>query len=241
MRRAAVAAALATTLTAPAVASAHVTIQPPAAPAGGYARLDLRVPNERDDAGTEKVDLQLPPGVLSVSYEPQPGWAVQVRRARLDEPIKTDDGFEVNEQVDRVTLTAEDEDAIIGPGEFRDFGLSLRVPGKAGDTLTFKAVQTYESGEVVRWIGPEDSDEPAATLRLTESAGDGGHGAATSTASGGGQAQTAATAPAASTSDDGPSEGLVVAALVAGALGLLAGLAGLLTARRATARREVAA
>lgn len=52
MRRLIGAAAAAIALAAPAVASAHVTVQPSSAPAGGFTRLDVRVPNERDDAGT---------------------------------------------------------------------------------------------------------------------------------------------------------------------------------------------
>ena len=38
--------------------------------------------------------------------------------------------------------------------------------GKPGDKLTFKALQTYDDGEIVRWIGPEDADEPAPTVTL---------------------------------------------------------------------------
>ena len=56
----------------------------------------------------------------------------------------------------------------------------MQVPGKAGDTLTFKALQTYSNGEVVRWIGPEGSDNPAPTVSVTAAAGD-AHTAAAST------------------------------------------------------------
>ena len=51
-------------------------------------------------------------------------------------------------------------------GAFRDFGLSVQIPGKAGDKLTFKALQTYSDGEVVRWIGPEGSDTPAPIVTV---------------------------------------------------------------------------
>jgi uncharacterized protein len=45
------------------------------------------------------------------------------------------------------------------------------------DTLTFKAVQTYSSGEVVRWIdvaapGTAEPEHPAPTLRLTGASAD---------------------------------------------------------------------
>jgi periplasmic copper chaperone A len=223
-------AALAATgaLVLPAAASAHVTLQPSTAAPGGFTRLDVRVPNERDDSATTKVDVQLPAGFTFVSYEPRPGWKVTVRREKLDEPIKTDEGFEIDEAVSRITWTGDGRRGAIAPGEFVDFGLSLRIPeGEAGDKLTFKALQTYDNGEVVRWIGPEDGEEPAPIVTLTEPASGGGHGAP-------GTADTAAVAaPAAAESDDGGgSDGLSIAALIVGALGLAAGLAALATSRR---------
>ena len=54
-------------------AMAHVTLQPTEAPADGFTRLSVRVPNERDDASTTKVRVQFPPGFYSISYEPVDG------------------------------------------------------------------------------------------------------------------------------------------------------------------------
>ena len=219
-------AALLIALALPAAAGAHVTVQPAAAPEGGFARLDVRVPNERDDQGTVKVDMKLPPGVIAAAYEPVPGWSTKVTRERLKTPIEVD-GLAVSDQVARVTWTADRHHDAIRPGQFRDFGLSLAVPqGKPGDTLPFKALQTYEGGEIVRWIGPSDSDEPAPTLTLTASGAGGGHGAPT-------EAGERASAPAAAaTADAGGDDTLAIVALAVGALGLVAGLAGLFAARR---------
>jgi uncharacterized protein len=193
-------------LSSPAVAEAHVTVQPAEAPAGGFVRLDVRVPNERDDAATTKVDLKLPPGFAEASYEPVPGWTVKVAKSKLAKPIKTDDG-EVTEQVSRITWTAKRTADGIPPGAFQDFGLSVQVPGRAGDTLTFKALQTYSNGTVVRWIGAEGSDTPAPTVRVTAPTG----GDATS---------------------NGGSNGLAITALIVGALGLVTGAAALMAGRR---------
>ena len=154
-----------------------MTVQPSTAPAGGFTRLDVRVPNERDDKGTVKVDLKLPPGFLTASYESVPGWTVKVTKEKLAKPVKVE-GFDVTEQVGRITWTGDGKQGVIGPGQFRDFGLSVAMPkGKPGSKLTFKALQTYEGGEVVRWIGPEDGDEPAPTVTLTAAGAGGGHGA----------------------------------------------------------------
>jgi uncharacterized protein YcnI len=222
--RTAAAAAVAAALTLPAAASAHVTLQPDTAPADGFTRLDVRVPNERDDTATVKVDVQFPDGFDTVSYEPRAGWKVTVRRS--------------GERVTRITWSG----GRIEPGQFTDFGLSLRMPdGEPGDKLTFKALQTYEGGEVVRWIGPEDADEPAPIVTLTAAAGGGAPGTsgATAPSSGGDQPVSSDDAAgarepaegenfasptlAAETDDDG-TDGVAIAALAVAVLALIAAL-----------------
>jgi len=249
MRRSILAAAAAALLLAPAAAQAHVTIQPDTAPAGGFTRLDVRVPNERDDAGTTKVDVQLPPGFIAASYEPVPGWKVKVTRSKADKPIDTGEGLQSDTQVSRITWTGDGKQGIVKPGEFQDFGLSLKMPeGEAGDKLTFKALQTYDDGQVVRWIGPEDADEPAPIVTLEAGSAGGGHGAPAASAGGGSDQQAApASAPAASTSsdDDDGSNTLSIVAIALGALALIAALGALAAARRGASsskrREEVAA
>jgi uncharacterized protein YcnI len=202
------------------VASAHVTLQPEEVPAGGFTRLDVRVPTERDDASTTKVEVQLPPGFLSVSTERVPGWDAKIVKRKLDKPVEQF-GEQISEEVGQVSFTATDEAAGIGPGEFQDFGLSLSVPDKAGSALTFKAVQTYSNGEVVRWIGPAESEEPAPQVKLTAAEPEGDAAAEPAAApaeSGGG--------------DDDSSNTLAIIALVVGIAGLATGLLALLTRRR---------
>jgi uncharacterized protein len=207
--------------TVPAVAHAHVTLQPNQAAAGGFTRLDVRVPNERDNASTTKIDLQLPDGFAFASYEPVPGWTVKVKKAKLAQPIKTDDG-EVTEGVKQITWTSKQG---IPPGAFQDFGLSVQVPGKAGDTLTFKALQTYSNGEVVRWIGPEGSDNPAPTASVTAAADENADASSS-------PAAASPTPGASQSSDSGSNDTLSIIALIVGALGLAAGATALLASRR---------
>jgi uncharacterized protein YcnI len=212
--------ALAAPLVLAAVASAHVTLQPEEAPAGGFTRLDVRVPTELDNASTTKVDVQFPPGFLSVSTEPVPGWNSEITMRKLDKPVEQF-GEQVTEEVDRVTFTADGEG--IAPSQFQDFGLSVGVPDKAGSTLTFKAVQTYSNGDIRRWIGPPDAESPAPQVKLTAAEEEGG------------AAQPAAQqpqAPAASEDEDSGSDTLSIIALIVGGLGLAAGLAALLAGRR---------
>jgi uncharacterized protein len=91
------------------------------------------------------------------------------------------------------------------------------LPGEPGKSLTFKALQTYSSGEVVRWIGAPDADEPAPQVKLT--------------ATSGGEGESAPAAKADTSDDTGAPTWLAVLALVVGAGGLLAGAAALVSAR----------
>ena len=223
MRRTIAIACATAALAAPAAAQAHVTLQPEEVPAGGFTRLDVRVPNERDDASTVKVEVQFPPGFQFVSTQPVPGWTAEVVRKKLAQPVTNDDGEQVTDRVDRITWTGSGAGGRIGPGQFQDFGISVGVPDKPDSTLTFKALQTYSGGEVVRWIGAPDADEPAPQVKLTAS--EGGH-----------DAPAADVQPAAETAGDDDGDGaptwLAVLALVVGALGLAAGAGALSAARR---------
>jgi periplasmic copper chaperone A len=216
-------AALAAPLVLASAAGAHVTLQPGEVPAGGFTRLDVRVPTERDNASTTQVAVQFPAGFTTVSTEPVPGWTAKVTRVKLAKPQVNDEGEKITDRVDTVTWTATGGQGI-GPGQFQDFGLSLAVPDKAGSALTFKAVQTYSSGEVVRWIGPPDSDEPAPQVQLTAAEEEGG-----------GTAPAAQQQPASGDGgDDGGSDALSIIALIVGAAGLAAGIAALLRGRGRT-------
>ena len=139
------------------VAGAHVTVQPPEAIAGSFARFVVRVPNERPDADTTKVVVELPP-LAFVSFEPKDGWKRKVKMVELEEPIEAF-GQEITETVGRVTWKG----GRIRPGEFLEFGFSAKMPD-GEETLEFPAFQTYSGGEVVEWTGAPDSETPAAML-----------------------------------------------------------------------------
>jgi uncharacterized protein YcnI len=224
-------AATLSALAVPAVAQAHVTVQPSTAPAGSFVVEDVRVPNETDDAITTKVAVQFPEGFAEASYQTVPGWTVKVVKEKLATPVKTDDG-EVTEGIKTMTWTAKSKAGGIAPGQFQDFPLSVQIPGKAGDTLTFKALQTYSDGTVARWIGAPDADKPAPQVQVTAAADDHSATAAPAAAGTVTTENTSAPAAAAGSTDDSDSNTLAIIALIVGALGLLAGGAGLASARR---------
>ena len=204
MRRSLILLTLGTLLLAP-LASAHVTLNPNEVPADSFSRFAVRVPNERPNAGTTKVVLQLPEGLFFVSFQPKAGWTRTVTMEKLDPPVELF-GETYSERVATVTW----EGGTIAPGEFDEFGMSAKVPAEQG-TLTFPATQTYSNGEVVRWIGAADADTPAPRVELTA--------AVEETAA---PAETETTAAAESEDDESDSDTL---ALAFGIAGLVAGVA----------------
>jgi hypothetical protein len=61
---------------------------------------------------------------------------------------------------------------VIRPGEFQQFTVSAGPLPARGRTVAFKALQTYSSGEVVRWVeipqrGAPEPRFPAPVLTLT--------------------------------------------------------------------------
>jgi len=160
-------------LVLPATAAfAHVTVNPREATQGSYAKLAFRVPNERDDANTTKLEVNFPADhpFASISVRPQPGWTYAVEKTHLATPFKSDDG-EITDAVSKVTWSG----GAIKPGEFNEFEVSMGPLPDDADSLTFKAIQTYSNGEVVRWIqeaqpGGSEPDHPAPVLKLTKAA-----------------------------------------------------------------------
>lgn len=204
-------------------ASAHVTANPGTAEQGGYTKISFRVPNERDTASTTQLEINFPTNhpIASVETRAVPGWTPTVQKVKLDKPIKTDDG-EISEVVSKITWTG----GKIPPGSFEEFDVSMGPLPTDTDELVFKALQTYDNGEVVRWIDPPpaegaaEPDHPAPVVKLT---------AANPT-------QTAVTA-ATGTGDGQSSTGTwgVVLGIVGIVLGIIGIILGLVKRRSATA------
>lgn len=163
-------------------AYAHVSVQPQGEAAkGGYATVNFKVPNERDGASTVKLEVTLPSDhpLASVMPQPVPGWKVEVERAPLAKPLEVH-GKKITEAPSKITWTADGSK--IGPGQFQQFPVSLGRLPEDTDRLVFKALQTYDNKEVVRWIeepkdGAPEPETPAPVLKLSAAADD-HHGAA---------------------------------------------------------------
>ncbi|MER6747880.1 YcnI family copper-binding membrane protein [Streptomyces fungicidicus] len=213
-------------------ALAHVSVQPEGEAAkGGYAVLGFKVPNERDDASTTKLEITFPTDHPLASVMPQPveGWDVKVTRSKLDKPLEMH-GEKINEAVSKVTWTAKGDG--IEPGFFQKFPVSVGTLPEDADELVFKALQTYSNKEVVRWIevpqeGQDEPEHPAPVLALSAASEDTG-------------SAEKASAETSAASGDGDSGGTDTTARVLGVVGIVVGAAGVAYGVLAGRRRTTA-
>jgi uncharacterized protein YcnI len=192
-------------------AAAHVTV-PGTATQGGFGAITFRVPTERPNAATTRLEVTFPADqpLAFLSVKPHPGWTYKVEKAKLAEPVDVE-GEQVTEAVSKITWTAGAAAAAIHPGEYDEFSVSGGLLPKA-DQMVFKAVQTYDNGEVVRWIeqaaaGAAEPEHPAPVLKLVPS-----------------QEQQTVGLTSQQSTDDAPSRASVNLAVALGVAALLVGL-----------------
>jgi len=218
-------AVLAAAAAVPASAAAHVTIAPGEAPADDYQYVQFSVGHGCDESPTTRLRIQIPENVPSATPQIVPGWEVTTKTGPKEEFELH--GETITEGPSELIWTAKDEP--LPDGRLQLFGASLRLPAQPGETIYFPAIQECEQGKT-RWIqipaegqSPDDLEEPAPALVLTDAEG-GGHG---------GDAEPAEAETEAKADDpDSGSDGLAIAGLVVGGLGLLTGGAALARTRR---------
>lgn len=134
-------------------ADAHVTLNPNQSEPGSYDKYDVRVPVEQDD-NTVKVELKVPKGVNVANVAPVQGFKHHFKKDKKG-------------NITKITWTATGKG--IGPNEFIEFPIVAANPEDEG-TFKWKAYQTYDNGDVVKWTGKEDSEHPAPTTTVKKGA-----------------------------------------------------------------------
>ena len=136
------------------LASAHVTVHSSDAVQGGHSEIEFRVPTESDTARTVKVQVALPTDtpIAAVSVQPHPGWTYKVTNTSLSAPLSDGHGGNLTQVVGQIEWTASTVDTAIKPGEYETFRIAAG-PLPKSNQLIFKVLQTYDDGQVVRWIG----------------------------------------------------------------------------------------
>lgn len=203
------------------LASAHVTIQEDEIVAGAYSLVTIAVPHGCGESPTTEIRIQMPESIPAVTPTVNPNWDVDKVMETLDEPIHGAHG-DITERVSEVVYTAKTP----LPDGYRDaFELSLQAPADASGLLFFPTVQTCEEGET-GWIeipadgqDPFELESPAPFVNVVAATdADAGHSADGTAAATDSDDESAEAST--DDSDDGSSNGLAIAALVVGVLGL---------------------
>jgi periplasmic copper chaperone A len=147
-------------------AFAHVTLEQPAAPAGGYYKAVFRVGHGCAGSATIGLTVSLPAGVMAAKPMPKAGWSLQTRVEKLAQPYQSH-GRTVTEDVAAVSWRG-------GPlpdGHYDEFVIRLRLPETPGP-LYFKVAQFCEQGRI-DWVEVptegkthKDYRTPAAVLEV---------------------------------------------------------------------------
>jgi len=150
MRRSLIAIAFALAAATPGALTAHAVVYPKRSDAGAYERYVLRVPNEKDRA-TTRIEIHFPADARVISFSDVAGWQLQTL---------TDSAGRIVGAVWTGTLP---------PERFVELPF-IAVNPKSG-TLVWPVIQTYEGNEVVRWVGPEGSEQPASATTIASGTG----------------------------------------------------------------------
>ena len=141
-------AALLSVAASASAAHAHAVFQgqPSGFPVNTAQQLTMNVPHERDDTTYNvAVTVYVASGWQALACEPKPTWTCTIGQA---------DGRPVF-RFAKAAGTAPAEDEL--------FRFSVKTAATAGE-FSFPTVQTYNTGESVRWIGSKGSQEPAPIL-----------------------------------------------------------------------------
>ena len=131
---------------APFSAEAHVTVWPRDSVVAAREKYVVRMPNEKRIA-TVRLEAEFPPGLRVTAVQQTPGWNVTVTR----------DGAGV--------VTGATWEGELPPDQFVEFGVAAVNP-KAGESLTWRFVQTYADGSRAEWTGAPGAPTPAPRVTL---------------------------------------------------------------------------
>ncbi|GGE50061.1 hypothetical protein GCM10011391_31050 [Pullulanibacillus camelliae] len=131
------------------IASAHVKVHPFEVTGDSYQEFTVSVPTEKD-IPTTKIRLVVPNSVDVSSFKPKSGWDYTTK--------KNKDG-----KITEITWTTKGKGLL--PNQFDEFDIMAHVAKNAKE-IRWKAYQTYSDGSIVKWIGPEDSENPASITKV---------------------------------------------------------------------------
>ncbi len=124
-------------------AFAHVTANPNKGTGGAYFETAFRVSHGCEGSDTTSVSIKFPKGIVSAKPQFKPGWAVEIKKSKLDKPVPAGHGKMTDEQIDEVIWSGN----VLPDDQYDTFGILLKLPEAAGETLWFPVTQGCVKGE----------------------------------------------------------------------------------------------
>jgi periplasmic copper chaperone A len=152
-------------LLAQAPASAHVVLSTPEARPNAYYVGEFRLSHGCGESPTVAFRIEIPDGINIARPQPKPGWAIEIERAPLPAPVRTEYG-EITDRVSAVTWRG-----LLPTDQFDQFALLMKLPNRPGP-IYFRALQTCEQGGRA-WVeipasgqDAHDLENPAPVLNV---------------------------------------------------------------------------
>jgi uncharacterized protein YcnI len=131
-------------------AGAHVTVAPRETPAGAEQHYCIRVPSEKA-VPTVSLEVEFSGNLQISAIEAPNGWRASTHKDRQG----------------RIVSAIWDGGSIAAK-QFLEFGVIARNPDTPA-TVTWKAIQKYQDGSEVHWIGRPEAQFPAPTTQVLRS------------------------------------------------------------------------
>ena len=144
------------------IASAHLSLENQAAPAGSNYKAVFKVGHGCGDSATRQIAVDMPRGVRAARPMPKPGWTLEVQREPLAQPY-TRHGRTISEDVVRVTWTAKTKDDVLPNAHYDEFVLVAQLPDKAGPVY-WPVRQVCEEGRN-DWVEIPTSSQKLSDLK----------------------------------------------------------------------------
>ncbi len=123
-------------------AFAHVTANPDSGAAGSYFETAFRVSHGCGGTDTVTLSVKMPPGMVTAKPQAKAGWTVEIRKSKLPAPVPAGHGRMADEQIDEIIWRG----GALPNDQYDTFGVLMKLPEKAGETLWFPVTQTCEKG-----------------------------------------------------------------------------------------------
>lgn len=157
----------------PMPAFAHVTANPNTGEAGQYFETKFRVSHGCDGSDTVEVHIRLPQGMVIAKPQAKPGWKIEVKKSKLDQPVPAGHGKMADEQIDEIIWRG----GRLADSQYDEFGVILKLPAAETEhNLWFPVTQICKNGALEWRDIPADGQQwhevehPAPFVKVTPAA-----------------------------------------------------------------------